>query len=95
MIQNLGELTGKVLTLLGRENEAIVDARRVCGSNEFNGIIGRSTEKAIRLVFSEAQVTPQQFVSELQARTSEKYVYFSGLLWVSDICDLRYRKGWQ
>lgn len=83
---NLGELTGRVLDALGLYTEALHDPITVAYGvgNDFSDSFWAHAERKAQAVLAEAGMTADEFLAEVEARTSARWVYFSGLTQLVD-----------
>ena len=80
----LGTITGKVLEILRSEDESFADIQMWGAPAECGRLVIQSTNRELEAIFTEYGITAQELVAEVEARTSEKWVYTTGLQVVAD-----------
>lgn len=82
--KTLSEVSSSIFRLIRIESEACDEAQSLSAPSECYGDIGRSTDREILRVLSEAGFTPREFKNEVASRTSDKWAHFSGMTRVLD-----------
>ncbi len=85
MVKNLGTITTDVVVVL-RSLDSGLDAVRAFGApSECSGIVIRSAAKELVEILAGHGLTAEAFLDLVEARTSPRFVYFSGFGEVADL----------